>query len=583
MTASSTTAPRPRQLAGALARSAWRDTVATRVQDGRLRDVEWPYGLRAVVLTGMLAALVAGGLAMSSTLLRRTGELLVAQPGSPSPPRAWVWLLVFLTVILVSLFQSATLRGPWWLRVLGLLTTTGLLATWGLRGTGLDESLVATGVVALTMVALVAFCVVRGFRPFAWWEFPVVLAVVGLVVIRGVVWSSTNSRFLGFEFTPLLLQQSLTLLGAVALPAALAAGAAVAEVTVAATLVTVRQAQRLPGRAWPYAILGGLVVVRAVQTIRDLVDFEVGPAWPLVYVPALLVSALLVLLLAVLFRLGRSSGRPVTVAELPEELGRLGLPVAVGLAGLLLPVLAFTTVVSVLVTLSPTVFGGLSIEIVGVVAGLGTDIARLVVAAATLALAVRAARTGRMVTAILLGATGVMLLYLSMRFVTGNRWALQPDVDALNLIATVVALVVLATWALRRRLGRQRALAMSGALVLSALLSYRDVVSDPVGALLGYSAVALVLFGIVWGFLTGSSWANEESPRFPRITRVLLVLANTLLIMTVLAYAALVRDPGSGVDLNLFAELGDLVLGTALLAAAFASVLMAAAEDRPLS
>ena len=67
----------------------------------------------------------------------------------------------------------------------------------------------------------------------------------------------------------------------------------------------------------------------------------------------------------------------------------------------------------------------------------------------------------------------------------------------------------------------QRALAFAGMLILSALFSYRDFISDPLGAVLGFSGAALVLFGLTWDLFTGSGWANRESRRFPRHTRVL--------------------------------------------------------------
>jgi hypothetical protein len=106
-------------------------------------------------------------------------------------------------------------------------------------------------------------------------------------------------------------------------------------------------------------------------------------------------------------------------------------------------------------------------------------------------------------------------------------------------------------------------------------------VSDPVGALIGYSGAALVLFGLTWDFLTSSDWANREGKRFSQPTRVLLVMANTLMTVSVLAYGALVRNPDAALNLELFAELGNIVFGTALLAAAFLAAGSAVADDRP--
>ena len=185
-------------------------------------------------------------------------------------------------------------------------------------------------------------------------------------------------------------------------------------------------------------------------------------------------------------------------------------------------------------------------------------------------LAVRAARRGRPGRGLMLGCIGVMLIALARNLFAQRRHAPLPiDADVLNLVGTAVVLVAIVghRW-LRRRLTRQRALAFAGILILSALFSSRDFISDPLGFLLGFSGAALVLFGLTWDLLTGSGWGNGDSRRFPRPTRVLLVLTNSVLTMTVLAYAALVRDGSTTIYLDPYAEFGDLIFGTALLAAA---------------
>ena len=120
------------------------------------------------------------------------------------------------------------------------------------------------------------------------------------------------------------------------------------------------------------------------------------------------------------------------------------------------------------------------------------------------------------------------------------------------------------------------------ALVLSALLAYHDFVSDPLGALLGFSGAALVLFGLTWGLFTDSGYANTGSRKYPVPTRVLFVLANAVLAITILAFTSLVRDPMATINLDDFAALGDEVLGTALLAATFVAVLTAVRDERPI-
>jgi hypothetical protein len=63
----------------------------------------------------------------------------------------------------------------------------------------------------------------------------------------------------------------------------------------------------------------------------------------------------------------------------------------------------------------------------------------------------------------------------------------------------------------------------------------------------------------------------------------MLVLTNYVLTMTVLAYAALVRDGSTTIYLEPFAELGNLIFGTGLLAAAVVAVLDSTWRDRPIS
>jgi hypothetical protein len=236
------------------------------------------------------------------------------------------------------------------------------------------------------------------------------------------------------------------------------------------------------------------------------------------------------------------------VDALGDELTAVGLPVAAAL---------------ILVTLP--------LQLAGVVPLV--DPVRAVVGLAVLLLALRAAQRGRATRALVLGMVGVVLLALARTLVQGPQARGGIDPDVLNLVATAVVVVGGVVSLGRRRLTQGRALAPAGALTICALFSGRDFVSDPLGALLGFSGAALVLFGLVWDLLTGSGWANGESRRFARPTRVLLVLASSVTTMSVLAFAALVRDGSTTIYLDAYAELGDVVLGTALLAAGVIAVL----------
>ena len=176
-----------------------------------------------------------------------------------------------------------------------------------------------------------------------------------------------------------------------------------------------------------------------------------------------------------------------------------------------------------------------------------------------------------------------MLAALGVRLLTGYRWALWLDPDAFVSVVTVVVLVA-GLWLLARRaLSRDRAVGLAAVLALAVLLSVRSVIVDPFGVLLGYGGVAFVLFGVIWDFLTGSGWANTDGRRIRQPVRVLLALGYPLLTVTIVAADALIRRPRTFSDVNAFAELGELVLGTSLLAAAVVVVLSAVRANREVA
>jgi hypothetical protein len=59
-------------------------------------------------------------------------------------------------------------------------------------------------------------------------------------------------------------------------------------------------------------------------------------------------------------------------------------------------------------------------------------------------------------------------------------------------------------------------------------------------------------------------------------------LTNYVLSMTVLAYAALIRDGSTTIYFDPFAQFGDLILGTGLVAAAGIAIFDAAWHNQPI-
>jgi hypothetical protein len=549
------------------------------VEQGRLRDLQWPYGLRSIVLVGYIVFVVAGLLVIFSGPIREHSTLIVSGTALGLPEQM-VWPLVLLLSFGVASLMAAAQHGPWWLKVLGLLFTLTVMGTWSLRSPSLAGWAGWPVMAACLMAALLGLVIIRWRRGFAWWEFAAMWALIGLGMTIGVA-ETREAKIYGSDLNPLNLQQTAAVLGYLALPAATLAGASVAEVTVRATAAATQNAQRFAKQGWPYLILVVVLSIRLVQCVGLIAqrDPVVEGLTSLLWACALVTGFALVGL--VLLRLARRESIPV-VSELGDELGRVGFAIAAVLIAVTLPVQVFLSVLQVLASLEP---GGAAARMSFDVTPLVTrvvDPSRVLVGIVLLILAVRAARQGQASRALVLGGIGVMLVALARQLLFGDRTPAPINPDALNLVASAVVVVTVAILLLRRKLTPQRALALAGMLILSALFSYRDFISDPLGALLGFSGAALVLFGLTWDLFTGSGWANQQSRRFPRPTRVLLMLTNYVLSMTVLAYAALIRDGSTTIYFDPFAQLGDLIFGTALIAAAAIAIFDSALRDQPI-
>jgi len=557
-----------------------RQTVVEPIRNGRLRDLDWPYGLRSIVLIGYVGFGVAAATVVMSGLIRQHSNLIVSATGLGLPEQM-IWPLVVLLSFGVACCMSAALHGPWWLKLLGLLFALMVIGTWSLRRGSLAGWAGWPLIAGALMTSVIILVIIRWRRPFAWWEFAAFWALIGLGMTVGVA-ETRYAKAFGTDFNPLNLQQTAAFLGYLVLPAAALAGASVAEITVRATVSATENAQRLTRRVWPYLILAVVIGVRVAQAGWQIAHRDpIVHGWTALGWAGLLVFAF-GLVGAVLLRICRRRNSYPVVSELSDELGRVGFAVAAALLAVSLPVQIFLAVVQVFASLAPNGANSTFAYDPAPILDRVIDPSRVLIGLALLVLAVLAARRGQANRALVLGSIGVMLTMLARQLVFGDRTAATINQDGVNLVTSALIIVAVAVSLVRRRLTHRRALAFAGVLILCALFSYRDFISDPLGSLLGFSGAALVLFGLSWDLLTDSGWGNRESRRFPRPTRVMLVLTNYVLTMTVLAYAALIRDGSTTIYLEPFAELGNLIFGTGLLAAAVVAVLDSTWRDRPI-
>ena len=153
-----------------------RQTLVEPVDEGRLRNLDWPYGLLALVVAGYAMFALAGLTVILSGLIRQQSTLIISVGLQRSAcPRCAVWPLVVLLSFGAASFLTAALHGPWWLKILGLLFVLMITGSWSLRSAELSGGPVWLVAAAVIMVALVVFVILRWRRRFAWWEFAVLL------------------------------------------------------------------------------------------------------------------------------------------------------------------------------------------------------------------------------------------------------------------------------------------------------------------------------------------------------------------------------------------------------------------------
>jgi hypothetical protein len=256
---------RSRSRLARFATGLYRQSLVEPIEQGRLRDLGWPYGLRSIVLAAYIVFVIAGLIVIFSGLIRENSVLIVFGSGLGLPEQM-VWPLLVLLSFGVAALMAAAQHGPWWLRVLGLLFTLMVMGTWSLRNPSLAGWVGWPVLAAILMAAMLLLVIIRWRCRFAWWEFAVMWALVGLGMTIGLA-ETREAKIYGSDLNPLNLQQTAAVLGYLALPAATLAGASVAEVTVRATVAATQNAQRLANRNWPYLILVVVICIRLTQCV----------------------------------------------------------------------------------------------------------------------------------------------------------------------------------------------------------------------------------------------------------------------------------------------------------------------------
>lgn len=585
----------PRTL-GAFVSGAISELFVTPYRKGRPRLRQRSAPMRTVFTITFIAYALSIALLLAAGSLRASGELSVVVGNTVlSFPRGTLWAILSLVGLSLALLQSGGLHAPKWLRVATSLVTVCALLFVGTLNSGpqgvLTRSLVVAVIGALVLVAL-QIAVWRRPAP-AWWEFCTVLAVVTVSTSVAYRQLSERTAGLGSDPLPLVTVQLMQLLGQFAVPMAVTAGTAVADVALStAQWITdfVRKRWSTTLLLCSVTLLAGWRVLDGVRSVATQWSDDSGTA-----VRSLVGAVALAACVAAVWRvLHRRSGRspltsdpataadaspePLTTEAITDEVSTVALPTAL--------VLTITLIPTVMLVFGQRIIGALSptsplVRPLDRLVEWATDestilVTRLLGAVALLVAGRVLAGRDRMGAALLAAVTGCIILARLAVAPGAVLDVIRLDAWSLDVVGLVVVLGLVVSWAVGRTLTAERLAPLALLLLLSALFAERDFVSDPLSAFLGFAGIAFVLFGFIWNFLTAAGDCNHDSVKYPSDTRLLLFCAQSLFGMIVLAWISLTRDVGSGLDLDAFADLGDSSIGLALLLSVFVTLLASA-------
>jgi hypothetical protein len=533
-------------------------TFVEPVSDGRPIPSGWPAGMAVVGWTTGALAVILAGVSVFAGFLRAHFPFIASAATNRSIPAILLPVFVAVVIWTLGLAHCALIRLAWYIKLPALAVTISAMVTLGLFSSG---RILVIGVAATSYLVVVILVFARRRAPYAWWEFPLITTLTAISWLVELLAPAVGTQ-IAYDLRLVGIEQALESFSAVALPALIAAG-------VAPALITVTAAEAIAARPLPRVLttLGVLLVVawRLVTTIQTVLGdpVEQGTEALLASVMTLGLTALAVILM------WRLSPRPEVArpGDLPELWTAWSFPVAVALVGAVVIMVPITTAYYFWITFHlpgesvvAWIFGGAQ--------SVNTTWWRAVPGSALGIGAVVLARRGRIGEASLLAAVCVYMVTGAIATVLPTAMLRAHTPDAIAALTSWLAIVVLVTLFLARRLTRHRLVGLLTVLLVGGLYTYRGALDDPVSAIFGYAGLGMALFGLIWQAITGAGFTRKGSKRFPEPTRIFAYLANTLFAFAVVAFVSTTRVRVGSVALSDLEATGDAALGTPLLLAA---------------
>lgn len=542
-----------------------RDVIVDPVRDGTLKLRDHPPAIAGIVwVVAAAAGITIAGIVFANPLRTHSEVIAVVdESGSSIVPAFLVPAILFVLALAIALVLAGSQRMRLWLRVVLFLACTGVLGDLIASSTTAGQSRSWLPWITLTMLVAYCFLMWAGRTRIAADFF--ILLVLSMVI---TLWSYhgfvSGNALMDARFDLVAMSTLMTTLNALAMPAAFGSGLSAAQLGVSLAVQTGVFAARRTTIVAASIVLVAVIAHQFVFSAMDLGErwSAVGP----VDVLGAAAGATLIVGLCVLvwWLVHRACGRWTVVEDGVSEIASTAaLPIGYALMA---PLLISTAIAIFGATLTLGGSAAVQSRVVALVHAFGGETA---VTTARVGVIIGLVATGGwmvhrrrpraaavfLIDAVMLAA---MIFAVSRMRAAHVNWS----VEDLGNIGLVIGTVLFGYWVLRRAITPDRLVLVYSIVLLSALVRRADYFDLPFGFLIGGSAVALLLIGLVWGFLTGGAGTHEDRPHSPRDASLLLFLGTFLFSIATLAWSTIGKQVELARELSGKAALGLVTLGT---------------------
>ena len=527
-------------LVGALGFGAVRELIWDELRGGmlNLRGLRRP--LQVLVVFGFALLLVMLVAMIFNDFLRGRYDLFALPGGTTGRgsliPSPLLSVTLFVVAVGWAFVLASAIETPVWARAVLLVVYVCFGSVWTGFGLGQqNDRLVTAGWVGIiAVVALYAIRLKLPARPVL--DFCLLLAFVTLTFATGQYRLFDFDRSSGSAFGLFQATQSVNLLSTFVLPLLFLIGLDIAAFALnIGEFGTHFVEDRFAPQVLPVitAVTAGLAVVQTFFIIRDTLDGSDA-------LQAMIGAALLPLAFAVLWAFVHVRRRVVGAEDEefidaarswgPRLVVLIFLPLL--LQTLLLLTLNFVNATKI--TENPDIIQHWQDVSTWLFdrQSLWSDI----LGPALVVTAVWLASRHRRSAALFVGGVGIIASWLELTATDGWLSDLAASREEVTSVWVIALLVAAVAWAIRGTLGRHRIRGLFLAFALTLLLGQVNFLEDPL-SVLGFLGLALIAMGFVADAAAYGEWANHDSPRLPRVSRVLLYVGYVLFAVALVNWA----------------------------------------------